>query len=298
MLVSGSIAHAPPSEAIGTRDIDSTPPAMIRSSQPDLTRPAAWLTASSPEAQNRLSCTPPTVSGSPAASAAVLAMSAPWSPIGVTQPRTTSSTSVRSRPGSRLRSSSNSPTTSCTGFTSCKEPDSLPRPRRVRMASYTSASVMTAIVPSEIELAGGQSVSSAVGVGGGLCSSCGDTMSATPSVNTSAPAGLRSTIVWAGSGSSAPVRASSNTWKPCSGWSMSTRPGSHRDAGVLSLGLKLPQLVASAAVQTVCDVLVVDQHRHVRPVVGLRHAQRVWPHRISPQLLAVSRIGGRPRRRS
>ncbi len=53
--VSGSIAHAPPSEPIGTRDIDSTPPAMIRSSQPERTFWAAMLTASNPEAQNRFS---------------------------------------------------------------------------------------------------------------------------------------------------------------------------------------------------------------------------------------------------
>nr|BFE70844.1 hypothetical protein GCM10020092_041450 [Actinoplanes digitatis] len=61
--VSGSIAQAPPSEPIGTRDIASTPPARIRLSQPDRTRAAAVLTASSPEAQKRLSCTPPTWSG-------------------------------------------------------------------------------------------------------------------------------------------------------------------------------------------------------------------------------------------
>ena len=35
--VSGSIAQAPPSEPIGTRDIDSTPPARIRSSKPERT---------------------------------------------------------------------------------------------------------------------------------------------------------------------------------------------------------------------------------------------------------------------
>ena len=62
-LVSGSMAQAPPSEAIGTRDIDSTPPPMIRSSQPEATRCADWFTASRPEAQKRLSCTPPVVSG-------------------------------------------------------------------------------------------------------------------------------------------------------------------------------------------------------------------------------------------
>ncbi len=75
--VSGSIAQAPPSEPIGTRDIDSTPPAKIRSSQPLATFWAARLTASSPLAQKRLTCTPATVSGSPALTAAVRAMSAP-----------------------------------------------------------------------------------------------------------------------------------------------------------------------------------------------------------------------------
>ncbi len=61
--VAGSEAQAPPSEPIGTRLIDSTPPARIRSSNPLRTRAAAWLTASSPEAQKRLSWTPATVSG-------------------------------------------------------------------------------------------------------------------------------------------------------------------------------------------------------------------------------------------
>ena len=61
--VAGSVAQAPPSEPIGTRLIDSTPPARIRSSKPPRTREAAWLTASRPEAQKRLSWTPATVSG-------------------------------------------------------------------------------------------------------------------------------------------------------------------------------------------------------------------------------------------
>ena len=76
------MAHAPPSEPIGTRDITSTPPARTSSSMPERTLSAAVLTASSPDAQKRLSCTPATVSGRPAAMAAVLAMSPPWSPIG------------------------------------------------------------------------------------------------------------------------------------------------------------------------------------------------------------------------
>ena len=61
--VAGSEAQAPPSLPMATRLIDSTPPARIRSSKPPRTRDAAWLTASSPEAQKRFSCTPATVSG-------------------------------------------------------------------------------------------------------------------------------------------------------------------------------------------------------------------------------------------
>ena len=56
--VSGSMAHGPPSEPIGTRDIDSTPPAMMRSSQPEATFCAATFTASRPDAQKRLSWKP------------------------------------------------------------------------------------------------------------------------------------------------------------------------------------------------------------------------------------------------
>ena len=92
--MAGSIAQAPPSEPIGTRDIDSTPPAMISWSQPERTFWAAVLTASSPEAQNRLSWSPATVSGRPAARAAVREITEPWSPTGETTPRTTSSIRV------------------------------------------------------------------------------------------------------------------------------------------------------------------------------------------------------------
>ena len=98
-LVIGSIAQAPPSEPIGTRDIDSTPPARTRSSQPERTLAAARLTASRPEAQKRFSWTPATVSGSPAATAAIRAMSEPWSPIGLTTPSTMSSIGGRVEAG-------------------------------------------------------------------------------------------------------------------------------------------------------------------------------------------------------
>ena len=67
---------------MGTRLIHSTPPAMINWSHPERTFCAAMFTASSAEAQNRLTWVPAIVSGRPAKIAAVLAMSAPWSPPG------------------------------------------------------------------------------------------------------------------------------------------------------------------------------------------------------------------------
>ncbi len=53
---------APPSDPIGTRDMDSTPPPMHRSDWPDMIWAAAVFTASRPEAQKRFSCLPGTVS--------------------------------------------------------------------------------------------------------------------------------------------------------------------------------------------------------------------------------------------
>ena len=54
----GSAPQAPPSERIGMRDMDSTPPATIMSAWPAITLAAAMLQASSPEAQKRLIWTP------------------------------------------------------------------------------------------------------------------------------------------------------------------------------------------------------------------------------------------------
>src|SRR3954453_10759211 len=135
------MAHAPPSEPLGPRDIDSTPPANTRSSQPEATFCAAMFTASRPEAQKRLSWTPATVSGRPALIAAVLAMVGPWPPIGETQPSTTSSTRLGSRSTLRPSISCIRPTTRSTGLTECNEPLLLPLPRGVLMASKTSASL-------------------------------------------------------------------------------------------------------------------------------------------------------------
>src|SRR5579862_8917218 len=149
--VAGSQAQAPRSVPSGTRDMDSTPPATTRSSQPERTFCAAMFTASRPEAQKRFSCTPEARKSQPAASAAVLAMQLPCSPTGVTQPMTTSSTCEVSS-WWRFCSSFSTPVSSEIGFTSCSEPLLLPRPRGVRIASKTIASVaLLAIFASQPE---------------------------------------------------------------------------------------------------------------------------------------------------
>ncbi|MNF57522.1 hypothetical protein D3C84_390540 [compost metagenome] len=141
-LVCGSSAQAPPSLPIGTRDMDSTPPTTTRSSKPERTFIAPRFTASRPDAQNRLICTPATLTSQSATSAAVLAMSAPWSPTGVTQPSTMSSTWLVSS-CVRCCKAPSRPATRFTGLTPCKAPSALPRPRGVRIASKIKAWVMT-----------------------------------------------------------------------------------------------------------------------------------------------------------
>ena len=123
--------HAPPSEPIVQRLIDSMPPATTRSSKPLATLAAARLTASRPEAQKRDSVTPATDSAQPASSTAVRAISAPCSPTGVTQPSTTSSTSEVSS-SRRCCSDCSSPRSSHTGVAWCRLPSFLPLPRGVR----------------------------------------------------------------------------------------------------------------------------------------------------------------------
>jgi hypothetical protein len=58
----GSIAQAPPSVPIVTRDMHSTPPPTTRSDWPDMTCAAAVFTASRPDAQKRFNCLPGTFS--------------------------------------------------------------------------------------------------------------------------------------------------------------------------------------------------------------------------------------------
>ena len=98
----GSMAQAPPSEPIGTRLIDSTPPARIRSSQPERTRLRGLVDGLEAGGAEAVELDAGDVYGRPAARAAVLAMSAPWSPTGETTPSTTSSMPVGSSDGLRF----------------------------------------------------------------------------------------------------------------------------------------------------------------------------------------------------
>ena len=58
--MAGSIGQAPPEAPMPTRLMDSTPPPIVMSCWPDMISAAAKLTASRPEAQNRLIWTPGT----------------------------------------------------------------------------------------------------------------------------------------------------------------------------------------------------------------------------------------------
>ena len=75
---------------IGTRLIDSAPPAIITSASPTRMRSAAIWIADRPDAQKRLTVMPPTEFGSPASATAMRAMFMPCSPSGNEQPITAS----------------------------------------------------------------------------------------------------------------------------------------------------------------------------------------------------------------
>src|SRR5271165_2094016 len=133
----GFAPPAPIDEPIGTRLIDSTPPATTTSYWP-LTRPAAakctdcWL-----DPHCRSTVTPGTLSGQPAASTALRAMSNVCSPNWLTQPQITSSTTAGSVPerSASARSTCADRSTGCT-------PDRAPFrfPTGVRTAATITAS--------------------------------------------------------------------------------------------------------------------------------------------------------------
>ncbi len=89
--------RSPPFDPIGTRDIISTPAETTTSSCPAQTAAAALKFDCMDEPHWRSTLVPHTVSGQPATSGAMRPMFQPCSPICVTQPICTSSTSAGSR---------------------------------------------------------------------------------------------------------------------------------------------------------------------------------------------------------
>ena len=135
----GLAPPAPIDAPIGTRLIDSTPPATTTSYWP-LARPAAakwtdcWL-----DPHCRSMVTPGTDSGQPAASTALRAMSKVCSPTWPTQPQITSSTSSGSTPARSARALS-----TCADRSTGCTPDSAPFrfPTGVRTAATITASLI------------------------------------------------------------------------------------------------------------------------------------------------------------
>ncbi len=127
---------------MGTRDMLSTPPPTTSSCAPLITPIAAKFTACKPLPQKRLSDTPDTCSGHPAARTALRAMLPPCSPTWLTTPTTTSSTSSRSMPP-RSASRFSVCASSSWGWIPVSDPfPFFPRPRGVRTASMMYASAI------------------------------------------------------------------------------------------------------------------------------------------------------------
>ncbi len=90
---------------IGTRLIDSVPPATAVVAEPSMMRSAAIAMACSPDEQNRFTVTADALTGTPARRLAILATLRPCSASGIAHPRMTSSISDGSIPGARRNAS-------------------------------------------------------------------------------------------------------------------------------------------------------------------------------------------------
>src|SRR5918993_1403474 len=130
---------------MGTRLIDSTPPATTTSYCPAITPAAAKCTDCCDEPHCRSTVTPVTDSGQPAVRTAVRAMSNVCSPTWPTQPQMTSSTTPGSTPAR-----SASALSTCADCSAGWTPESPPLrpPTGVRTASTITASRMVLAPPA------------------------------------------------------------------------------------------------------------------------------------------------------
>ena len=129
---------------IGTRVIDSTPAATTTSYAPAITPWAAKCRACWPDPHCRSTVVPGTVSGNPAARAALRARFRPCSPVWLTQPAMTSSI----RAGSRSLRSTRARRTWAARSTGCQSRSApLRRPSGLRTASTITAVAMGPFCP-------------------------------------------------------------------------------------------------------------------------------------------------------
>src|SRR4051794_7878946 len=147
--MNGAGSGLPPTDVavpIGMRLIDSTPPATTTSYCPAISPAAAKCTDCCEDPHCRSTVTPVTVSGQPAVSAAVRAMSKVCSPTCETQPQMTSSTTPGSTPAR-----STSALSTCADRSAVCTPDNPPLrlPTGVRTASTITASRMSLTSPHD-----------------------------------------------------------------------------------------------------------------------------------------------------
>src|SRR5215467_11735540 len=126
---------------IGTRDMDSVPPATITCAEPPRMRSAASAMACNPDEQKRLMVIAEVSTGRPARSAAMRATFIPCSPSGMAQPRITSSISLGSSPGTRASASLMASAARSSGRVARNEPLEA-RPTGVRTEETITASGM------------------------------------------------------------------------------------------------------------------------------------------------------------
>src|SRR5439155_7158868 len=119
---------------IGTRLIDSVPPARIVDAKPHITCSAAYAIACNPDEQKRLTVTADAATGMPARRLAIRATFSPCSASGIAHPSTTSSTSDGSTAGARRSASAIAVAASSSGRV----------PRRVPFGAFPDA-VRTAL---------------------------------------------------------------------------------------------------------------------------------------------------------
>ena len=130
---------------IGTRLIDSVPPATIASENPHMTRSAPYAIACSPDEQKRLTVTADAWTGMPARRLAMRATFSPCSASGIAQPMMTSSTSPGSMPGARRSASPITVAARSSGLVPRRVPFGA-LPTAVRTAETMTASAIDAIV--------------------------------------------------------------------------------------------------------------------------------------------------------